>query len=220
MKLYLYGYRYGIRTSRKLEREARTNIEAMWLLPGLRPKYKTIADFRKKHSKAFREVFRRFVCLLKEWDLIEGKTVAIDSFKIRGNNSLKNNFNEKKLKRHLEYIDNQIKEYESMLDSLDEEEDKKEILGVENMNALADKGYHTGEQLQQCLESNITTFVSPKAPSTKDIGYNLTRCVSIMGVEKFIKALRERCLHVFIPIKRLILSPFNEFLFLDKEYAF
>jgi transposase len=127
MKLYLYGYRHGIRTTRKLEREAQTNIEAMWLLSGLRPKYKTIADFRKNHPKAFREVFRRFVCLLKEWDLIDGHTVAIDSFKIRGSNSLKNNFNEDKLKRHIEYIDNQIKEYETILDSCDKQEDRKEV---------------------------------------------------------------------------------------------
>jgi transposase/IS5 family transposase len=257
MKLYLYGYRYGIRTTRKLEREAHTNLEAMWLLSGLRPKYKTIADFRKNHSKAFREVFRRFVCLLKEWDMIEGETVAIDSFKVRGSNSLKNNFNEKKLKRHLEYIDAQIAEYEAMLDSCDQEEAKKELqqkieereekqskyqniqkelessgeeqisltdpdsravillrnivnvgyniqtstdskhkllveydtgdvndthalapmaiatkelLKVGHINALADKGYHTGEQMQQCAENNITTYISPKAPSTKDIG--------------------------------------------------
>jgi len=257
MKLYLYGYRYGIRTTRKLEREAQTNIEAMWLLSGLRPKYKTIADFRKKHSKAFREVFRRFVCLLKEWKLIEGETVAIDSFKIRGSNSLKNNFNESKLKRHLDYIENQIKEYEALLEVNDKEEDQKElekkieerkakqvkyeqiktdlensgeeqlsltdadsrsvilhkniinvgyniqassdakhkllveydtgdvndthalapmaiqtkeILGVESLTVLADKGYHTGEQLDQCQKNDITTYVSPKAPSTKDIG--------------------------------------------------
>jgi len=125
LKLYLYGYRYGIRTTRKLEREAQTNFEAMWLLSGLRPKYKTIADFRKNHSKAFHEVFRKFVCLLKEWNLIEGETVAIDSFKIRGSNSLKNNFNESKLKRHLEYIDSQIQQYEALLDTNDKEEDKK-----------------------------------------------------------------------------------------------
>ena len=127
MKLYLYGYRYGIRTTRKLEREAQTNFEAMWLLSGLHPKYRTIADFRKDHSKAFREVFRRFVCLLKEWKLIDGETVAIDSFKIRGNNSLKNNFNAKKLRQHLAYIDAQIDEYEKLLDACDKEEDKKEI---------------------------------------------------------------------------------------------
>jgi len=265
LKLYLYGYRYGIRTTRKLEREAQTNIEAMWLLSGLRPKYKTIADFRKNHSKGFREVFRRFVCLLKEWNLIEGKTVAIDSFKIRGSNSLKNNFNDNKLKRHLDYIENQIKEYEALLDANDEEEEKKElekkitkrrekqvkyekiktdlensgeeqisltdpdaravvlhrnivnvgysiqassdskhkllvdydtgdvndtnalasiaistkeILGVNKMNVLADKGYHTGEQLEQCHKNDITTYVSPKAPATKDIGlYPITSFV-------------------------------------------
>ena len=34
LKLYLYGYKNGIRSSRKLEREARLNIETMWLLSG------------------------------------------------------------------------------------------------------------------------------------------------------------------------------------------
>jgi hypothetical protein len=48
-------------------------MECMWLVTGLRPKYKTIAGFRKDHSKAFRNVFRRFVWLLKEWNLIEGQ---------------------------------------------------------------------------------------------------------------------------------------------------
>ncbi|MDP3435855.1 MAG: hypothetical protein Q8S04_01290 [Bacteroidales bacterium] len=38
------------------------------------------------------------------------------------------------------------------------------------MNVLADKGYHTGDQLQQYVLANITTYVSPKASSTKDIG--------------------------------------------------
>jgi transposase len=257
LKLYLYGYRYGIRTSRKLEREAQTNMEAMWLLTGLRPRYKTISDFRKNHSRAFREVFRRFVCLLKEWNLVEGETVAIDSFKIRGSNSLKNNFNEKKLKQHLAYIDAQISEYEAQLDAADKIEDKKaiedkikerkekqvkyngikeeleqngeeqisltdpdsravilqrnivnvgynvqassdskhkflteystgsvndshalaeiaiatkELLDVKQITVLADKGYHTGSEMSKCKQHNITTFVSPKAPSTKDIG--------------------------------------------------
>ena len=257
LKLYLYGYRYGIRSSRKLEREARTNIEAMWLLSGLRPKYKTIADFRKDNSKAFREIFRRFVCLLKEWDLVDGETLAIDSFKIRGSNSIKNNFNEAKLKRNIEYIDKQISEYEQLLDSNDDEENRKEIkkklterqrkkseyeeiradlaksgqeqisltdpdsrsvvlhrnivnvgyniqaasdskhkllveydtgdvndsqalgtiaikskdlLNIDSMTVLADKGYHTGKQLEKCNSNDITTYVSPKAPATKDTG--------------------------------------------------
>jgi hypothetical protein len=46
----------------------------------------------------------------------------------------------------------------------------KELLGVKHMNVLADKGYHTGEELEGCQEHDIITYVSPKAPSTKDIG--------------------------------------------------
>ena len=40
---------------------------------------------------------------------------------------MKNNYNDKKLQQHIEYIDNQIKEYESALDNNDAEEDRKEL---------------------------------------------------------------------------------------------
>ena len=46
----------------------------------------------------------------------------------------------------------------------------KELLGVEKMDVLADKGYHTGGELMECGKENITTYVLPKAPSTKDTG--------------------------------------------------
>lgn len=257
MKLYLYGYRYGVRSSRKLEREAALNMEAMWLTSCQSPKYKTIADFRKNNAKAFRQVFRAFVKLLRDMELIDGQTIAIDSFKIRAQNSLKNNLNQAKIDRHIDYIDNKIAEYQSRLDQCDLEDDQqelntkieiqnqrkeeyldiqqqleksgneqisltdpdarsvvlhrnivnvgynvqaacdskhkllveydtgdvndshalapvaiatKELLGVEGMDVLADKGYHTGEELKKCKEENITCYVSPKAPSTKDIG--------------------------------------------------
>jgi len=116
MKLYLYGYQNSIRTCRKLEKACKTNIEMMWLLNEQRPHYKTIADFRKDNPKAFKKVFRYFVALLKDWKLIDGKTIAIDSFKIRAQNSLKNNFNQRKVKRHIDYIDKRIAEYEQALD--------------------------------------------------------------------------------------------------------
>ena len=45
----------------------------------------------------------------------------------------------------------------------------KQTLDVDHINALADKGYHTGEQLRQCDEDGITTYVSPKEPSTQKL---------------------------------------------------
>lgn len=116
MKLYLYGYQNSIRTCRKLEKACKTNIEIMWMINEQRPHFKTIANFRKDNPKAFKGVFRYFVAILKDWKLIDGKTIAIDSFKIRAQNSLKNNFNQRKVKRHIDYIDKSIAEYEQALD--------------------------------------------------------------------------------------------------------
>lgn len=121
LKIYFYGYQNGIRSCRELERACRLNIEMMWLVNEQRPHYKTIANFRKDNSKAFKEVFRFFVAMLKEWKLIDGKTIGIDSFKIRAQNSLKNNFNERKVKRHLAYIDHKIAEYENVLEQTEDE---------------------------------------------------------------------------------------------------
>ena len=60
LKLYLYGYLNGIRSSRKLERECGRNIELFYLLNRLVPDHNTISDFRKDNRKALKKVFLRF----------------------------------------------------------------------------------------------------------------------------------------------------------------
>ena len=42
-------------------------------------------------------------------------------------------------------------------------------------------------------------------------GYNLKRCISILGVAAFIKALKECCLPIFLAINRPILSLYEVF---------
>jgi len=127
LKLYLYGYKNKLRSSRQLEHACKVNLEVIWLLKGLRPSARKVAYFRKDNAKAFKMAFRYFVGLLKDWELIEGKTIAIDSFKIRAQNALKNNFNQKKLDRHIEYIDGKIQEYREQLDQGDDELDLEEV---------------------------------------------------------------------------------------------
>ena len=46
LKIYLYGYLNGIRSSRRLEKECLRNLEMQWLLEAIRPNYHSIADFR------------------------------------------------------------------------------------------------------------------------------------------------------------------------------
>lgn len=255
LKLYLYGYKNKLRSSRHMEHACKVNLEVIWLLKGLRPSARKIAYFRKENAAAFKLAFRYFVGLLKEWELIEGATLAIDSFKIRAQNAQKNNFNQKKIDRHIAYIDNKIKEYQDQLDQgdVDKQEietkvtyqkskkerfrniekrlqksgesqisltdpdarsvilhrniinvgynvqagcdakhklfvnndtgsvndthalspmalDAKELLGVESMDILTDKGYTTAKHLDICTKNGITPYSSPKDHSSHHNG--------------------------------------------------
>ena len=60
----------GIRTSRKLERECKRNIELMWLLRKVTPDFRTISDFRKDNIDCIKKVFGKFVESCKGLDLI------------------------------------------------------------------------------------------------------------------------------------------------------
>jgi transposase len=125
LKLYLYGYKHAIRSSRKLEHACRVNIELWWLLKGVRPSFRSIAYFRKENSIGIKCAFRYFVVLLQELEMIEGETIGIDSFKIRAQNSVRNNFTQAKIDRHINFIDNKIEEYEQRLQQADAIESKE-----------------------------------------------------------------------------------------------
>ncbi|WP_240665141.1 transposase [Flavobacterium columnare] len=68
LKIYLYGYLKGIRSSRKLEKECIRNIEMQWLLEDIRPNYHSISDFRKDNPNALKQLFKLFVSFLKDAD--------------------------------------------------------------------------------------------------------------------------------------------------------
>lgn len=259
LKLYLYGYLNRIRSSRRLEHEAARNIEVIWLLKKLKPDFKTIADFRKDNKKALRNVFRDFNKLCDAWNLFGKELVAIDGSKFRASNSKKNNFNAKKIERHLKYLNEKIDKYLQELDEGDSAEacdqkpdaqkfqklieelqnrkqkyedmqkgleesgqneisttdpdarlmtnnsngveasyniqtavdskhklivdfetsqnpndlgelsdmslKAKEVLEVENLEVLADKGYYKAEDLKKCVENGITPYVAKQTYS-------------------------------------------------------
>ena len=88
LKLYLYGYLQRIRSSRRLEAEASRNLELIWLLRGLKPDFKTIADFRKDNVAAFKPLFRQFNLLCRQLGLFGAELVAIDGSKFKASSLL------------------------------------------------------------------------------------------------------------------------------------
>jgi len=157
LKLYIYGYLNKTRSSRDLEKECKRNIEVMWLLKNLKPDHNTISNFRQDNPKAINKVFRATVQIAKNFNLIGGKLIAGDSTKFRAQNSKKNNFNQKKIDRHIAYIDNKLDEYNKQLSEADE--DKKEQIRkeIDNQNQRKDKYNQLEKQLKKSGESQVST---------------------------------------------------------------
>jgi transposase len=122
LKLYLYGYLNKIRSSRKLEQECSRNVELRWLMQELIPNYHTIADFRKNHSDALKNLFRLYVQFLDELNLLGKQTIAIDGSKFRAVNSSKNNYNQRKIKKHQAMIADKADKYLKELDEHDDDD--------------------------------------------------------------------------------------------------
>ena len=154
LKLYLYGYKHAISSSRKLGQSCSVNIELWWLLQGLKPSFRSIAYFRKENAAALKAAFRYFVIMLYELELIEGQTIAIDSFKIRAQNSIRSNFSQKKIGRHIEYIDNKIEQYEHELESADAIETEELTIKIDKQKETRQK-YEAVEK--KLIESKETT---------------------------------------------------------------
>ena len=94
LKLLIYGYSYGTRGSRKLERETHYNLSFIWLMGGLKPDHKTISEFRRKNKRTLKKVLRQCARLCIKLGIIEGNTLFVDSTKIRANASIKNSWTE------------------------------------------------------------------------------------------------------------------------------
>ena len=90
---------------------------------GLRPDFKTIADFRKDNRHAFKPVFRQFVLLCRKLDLFGRELLAVDGTRLKAVNSTDRNFTCEKLVTMIRSADERLADYLSRLDRTDAEED-------------------------------------------------------------------------------------------------
>ena len=163
LKLYIYGYLNKIRSSRDLEKESKRNIEVMWLLNSLSPDHNTISNFRRDNPKAIKKVFRVTVSIARNFNLIGGKLIAGDSTKLRAQNSKKNNFNKKKIARHLSYIDDKLSAYEAELSQSDG--DNQALIKEEIAKHKARKEDY--QKLQKELDKTGATQISTSDPESR-----------------------------------------------------
>lgn len=124
LKLYIYGSDNGIKSSRKLAKSCRVNVEVKWMLGGVEPDFRTISDFRKENIDSLKKIFHEFnrrVSGAVEWGF-----TSIDGSKFSACNSKSNNFTKNKLDDRIKWLNGHIEEYLRILDDADKQEDFEE----------------------------------------------------------------------------------------------
>lgn len=97
LKVLIYGYFYGARSSRRMERECKVNVEVMWLTGKLTPDHNTLSEFRKGNIHCMKPMFREFNRFCLRMDMFRLDYVSIDGSKFRAVNSKDRNFTLSKL---------------------------------------------------------------------------------------------------------------------------
>jgi len=87
LKVLLYGYATGVRSSRKLEERLASDVAFMFLAGGARPDHKTISEFRRRHLAALEALFLESLVLCQGAGLVKLGRVALDGTKVKASAS-------------------------------------------------------------------------------------------------------------------------------------
>lgn len=120
LKLYIYGYLNNLRSSRKLERACLINLEIVWLTCGLRPDFKTLADFRAANHSGITGTCRSFVQFCRKMGLFAQAIASIDGTKLRAAASRRKVMTKDEVAAETIKLDAQIGEYLMAMDAADE----------------------------------------------------------------------------------------------------
>jgi len=174
LKLLVYGYSSGVQGSPKLERECHHNLSFRWLMGGLKPDHKTIAEYRRRHKEALKKVLKQCVRLCIELDLIAGNVLFVDGTKIRANAG--------RGKSHERgWYDKKLKELDDRVEKLIEESEKTDAEQAELGSSVA-----MGKELGQAqrLPDKIKRGLTTREPSgRKKINLTDPDCALLHSVQ-------------------------------------
>lgn len=171
LKLYIYGYLNEIRSSRRLERECRRNVELMWLVRRLAPDHKTIADFRRDNGPAIVGASRAFVLFCRDQGLFVAKLVAIDGAKFRAAASQNRVLDRRRIAEATAEIDARIANYLATLDEADAFEPADRTGSTADALAALQARRAELNRLAEHLEQDDRGLVVEGEPDARPMGF-------------------------------------------------
>ena len=85
VRILLYGYITGVRSSWVIERKCVDDVAFRWLAAGSAPDYRAIARFRKRHLSALGHLFVEALALCQAAGMVRLGQVALDGTSVRDN---------------------------------------------------------------------------------------------------------------------------------------
>jgi transposase len=190
LKLLVYGYFNGVSSSRKLETECLRNLEVQWLLSGLVPDHKTIADFRKDNPELIRGLFVFLIKWFSGKGIAVGKKIAVDGTKIKAYASKEIRLDG--LKKKLKNIEQQVEKYMADLAKIDdledfcEEAEEKKAQLIKEIEVLESKKKGVTEAMEGLEAEGLSRkcLTDPDSKTMKGryghyLGYNFQIAVDI-----------------------------------------
>ena len=166
LKVILFGYSYGERSSRRLERAINDNVIFIWLSGGLKPDHTTIARFRQRNKKLLKKIFKQCAQLCIKLNLIEGNTLFVDGSKIRANAGIKNTVSKAYLKEQESELEKRINSILKECEKADAKEGgmgsfvklREELNSIQKIKVSVKKALAEIEQEEAELGSDVETI--------------------------------------------------------------
>jgi len=136
VKVWLYGYCVGIRSSRRLERALHEDVGFRMLSGNQQPDHWTLSEFRRRHLAALRGLFLQTVRLAQEAGMVRLGQVAIDGTKLKANASKHKAMSCARMKKEEKRLSEEIRQYFEEVEATDQAE--QERYGMKRGDELPD----------------------------------------------------------------------------------
>ena len=163
LKLFIYGYMNGLRSGRKLENSCQINMEVLWLMQKLKPDFKTICDFRKNNSEAFKKVAAQYSLFCYQQGHIDGKLLAVDGSRIKGLSAASKSWSKSKAKRLLIHLEKETSKYLDILAKADDcpvESDEQRLKHIKHKLKHLEKRKEEIHTVQKEMAESGTDYIS------------------------------------------------------------
>ncbi len=87
LKLLIYGYTTGVRSSRGIEKRCHDDVAFRFLAANQAPDFRSVARFRRRHLAALDALFLEILKLCQQAGMVKLGRVALDGSKVRANAS-------------------------------------------------------------------------------------------------------------------------------------